>query len=218
VQYGASFKKPARKVLRQHRAQSGPKLFLPSEIRLLFDEAPSPALRAMLLLGINCGFGNSDCGNLPLSAVNLDSGWIDYPRPKTGIARRCPLWPETVAALREVLAKRPEPKSQEHAGLFFITRCGDAWTKDRAENPISDMTSKLLARLGMNQQRKGHGFYVLRHCFRTIADEALDPVAADHIMGHETANMSSVYRERISDMRLKAVSDHVRKWLFGPVE
>ncbi len=29
--------------------------------------------------------------------------------------------------------------------------------------------------------------------------------------------MSSVYRERISDERRKAVSDHVRQWLFGGV-
>jgi hypothetical protein len=30
--------------------------------------------------------------------------------------------------------------------------------------------------------------------------------------------MASVYRERISDERLKAVSDHVRKWVFGAAE
>ena len=27
--------------------------------------------------------------------------------------------------------------------------------------------------------------------------------------------MSAVYRERISDERLKAVTDHVHQWLFG---
>jgi hypothetical protein len=37
-------------------------------------------------------------------------------------------------------------------------------------------------------------------------------------MGHEVAHMSSVYRETISDERLKAVSDHVRKWLFAETE
>jgi hypothetical protein len=30
--------------------------------------------------------------------------------------------------------------------------------------------------------------------------------------------MSSVYRETISDARLKAVTDHVRAWLFGGVQ
>jgi hypothetical protein len=30
--------------------------------------------------------------------------------------------------------------------------------------------------------------------------------------------MSTVYRERISDARLRAVADHVRAWLFPPPE
>ena len=64
--------------------------------------------------------------------------------------------------------------------------------------------------------RKGLGFYTLRHTFRTVADEAKDQPAADYIMGHEIPHMSTVYRERISDERLKAVTDHVRGWLFPP--
>jgi hypothetical protein len=35
-------------------------------------------------------------------------------------------------------------------------------------------------------------------------------------MGHEVAHMSSVYRETISDARLRAVAEHVRAWLLGP--
>ena len=72
----------------------------------------------------------------------------------------------------------------------------------------------MLRRLGING-RKGLGFYTLRHSFRTVADEAKDQPAADFIMGHEVPHMSSVYRETISDERLKAVTDHVRKWLFA---
>ena len=48
-----------------------------------------------------------------------------------------------------------------------------------------------------------------------MADEAKDQPAADHIMGHESSHMSSVYRETISDERLKVVTDYVRRWLFG---
>src|SRR5262249_61068599 len=108
---------------RRAPAKQAPKLFRPEEVGKLLAAA-SVQVRAMILLGINCGFGNSDCGNLPLSAVNLDAGWIDYPRPKTGIPRRCALWPETVQALRDALAHRPEPKKAEHAGLAFLTRHG----------------------------------------------------------------------------------------------
>jgi integrase len=108
-------------------------------------DAAGVSLKAMLLLGIDCGFGNSDCASLPLSALDLDGGWITYPRPKTGIERRCPLWPETVAALREVLARRHEPKNAEHAGLdpgreeesttarqaTLVSRCGEKHPRNK---------------------------------------------------------------------------------------
>jgi integrase len=226
VRYGPGFKRPSKKTLRLHRARQGPKLFTPAEIRALArgalvvgEDGPKfvqagPALRAMVLLGVNCGFGNADCGTLPLSAVDLERGWIDFPRPKTGIPRRCSLWPETAAALREALAKRPEPRKAEHAGLVFVTQRGLAWAKDTNDCPVAKETRKLLDALGING-RKGLGFYTLRHTFRTVADEAKDQPAADFIMGHEVAHMSAVYREKISDARLKAVADHVRGWLFS---
>ena len=47
-----------------------------------------------------------------------------------------------------------------------------------------------------------------------MADEALDQVAAGHIMGHVDGSMAGTYRERISDERLKAVTDMVHDWLF----
>jgi integrase len=216
VRFGPGFKRPSKKTLRLHKAKQGAKLFTAEEVRRLLDSA-GPAMKAMILLGINCGFGNADCGTLPRSAMDLDRGIIDFPRPKTGIPRRCPLWPETTAALREALARRPEPKRPEHAGLVFVTQRGLSWAKDTNDCPVAKETAKLLHRLGING-RKGLGFYTLRHTFRTVADEAKDQPAADYIMGHEVPHMSSVYRETISDARLKAVADHVRGWLFQPAK
>jgi integrase len=213
VRYGPQFKKPSASVLRRHRAMQGPKLFTAGEIRRMIESA-GPSMKAMILLGINCGYGNSDCGNLPLRAVDLETGMIDFPRPKTGIARRCPLWPETVSALRDALEKRPEAKSAADAGLFFITKYGLSWHKDTPDGPISKETAKLLKALGING-RKGLGFYTLRHTFRTVADESKDQPAVDFIMGHVDASMAGHYRERIDDSRLLPVTEHVRTWLFG---
>ena len=103
VRFGPAFRPPSRKVMRIHKAEQGAKLFTREEVRQLLDAA-STSMKAMILLGINCGFGNSDCGNLPLTALDLDRAVIDFPRPKTGIPRRFVLWPETVEALRAVLA------------------------------------------------------------------------------------------------------------------
>src|SRR5262249_3571730 len=192
---------------RRAPAKQAPKLFRPEEVGKLLAAA-SVQVRAMILLGINCGFGNSDCGNLPLSAVNLDTGWIDFPRPKTGISRRCHLWPETVQAIRAALAKRPAPKDEADAGMGVITKYGMGWAKDTADQTLAKEFGKLLRQLHING-RKGLGFYTLRHTFRTVADEAKDQVATDHIVGHEIPNMSAAYRETISDDRLRAVADHV---------
>jgi integrase len=216
IRYGPGFDRPSAKTMRKHKAEGGAKLFTAEEIRRLID-AGGTQVKAMLLLGINGGFGNSDCANLPVSALDLDSAIIDFPRPKTGIARRCPLWPETIEAIRAALACRPKAKKPEDAGLLFITKYGWSWGKDTSDNPISKEMSKLLKDLGING-RKGLGFYTLRHTFRTIADEAKDQPAADFLMGHEAPHMSSHYREVISDERLRAVVNHVHAWLFPPVK
>ena len=171
-----------------------------------------PALKAMILLGVNCGFGNADCGHLPRSAVDLEGGFIDFPRPKTGIPRRCPLWPETVNAIREALDVRPSPRDPADADLVFVTKYGGSWAKDDDPAAITKEMRKLLNAMGIKGRRN---FYTLRHTFRTVADEARDQPAADYIMGHESPHMSTHYRETISDARLRAVTDHVRAWLFG---
>src|SRR5579871_5631955 len=164
VRYGQGFARPSKKTVRLHRAAKGPKLFTAGEIRSLLGIAGTQ-MKAMILLGINCGFGNADCGTLPRSALDLDGGWVNYHRPKTGISRRCSLWPETVQALRDALAKRPESKQDEHDRLVFITKYGSPWAKDTPDNPITFETRKLLVALGINGHRN---FYALRHTFETI--------------------------------------------------
>ena len=62
--------------------------------------------------------------------------------------------------------------------------------------------------------RRGRNFYALRHTFETIAGESRDQVAVDFIMGHADYTMAGVYRERISDERLRDVVNVVRSWLF----
>jgi integrase len=215
VRYGPVFRRPGKKVLRRERAARGPRMFEADELRKVIAAAAQP-LKAMLLLAINCGFGNADCGTLPLPALDLDGGWVRYPRPKTGVERRAPLWPETVEAVREALARRPQAKDPADAALVFVTRCGGRWFKGTYDNPVSKETAKLLGALGIH--RRGLNFYAIRHTFETVGGESRDQAAVDLIMGHARDDMASVYRERISDERLKAVTDTVRAWLFPPAE
>jgi integrase len=235
--FGTGFAKPSKKTMRLHRAKSGLKMFEAAELRKIIDGAGVP-LRAMILLGANCGFGNSDIANLPLSAVDLAAGWVNFPRPKTGINRRCPLWKETIAAIQAAIDERPTPKKADAAGLLFVTCRGAKWggssivetevesdgdessepagakekkPKLKADDPIAKEFRKLLRTLDLH--RVGVGFYGLRHGFETVAGGSRDQIAVDAIMGHSRDDMAGVYRERIEDSRLVAVVDHVRKWL-----
>ncbi|HUT09843.1 MAG TPA: tyrosine-type recombinase/integrase [Thermoguttaceae bacterium] len=215
LRYGESFAKPSRAVLRRARREKAPRMYQADELRRIIDAAPVQ-LRAMVLLGINAGWGNNDCAKLPMKALDLAGGWLDFGRPKTGIQRRCPLWPETVAALRAALEKRPTPKDEAHTDRVFITKYGTPWEpKSYTDNPISKETAKVVKALGIH--RKGVGFYALRHTFQTIGEKSRDKDAVRAIMGHaEAANdMGAVYNEEpVEDARLRAVADYVRAWLF----
>jgi integrase len=165
---------------------------------------------------------------LPLSALDLEDGWLDYPRAKTGVPRRCPLWPETVKAIRTHLAKRPQAKNPADNSLAVLTRGGKPWVKvvttevveaDGATRPqvrfddcIAKETAKLLKELGI--ARPGLNFYALRHTFETVGGGSRDQVAVNAIMGHVDESMAAAYREEVGDDRLRAVVNHVRSWLF----
>jgi integrase len=228
MRFGPGFARPSKKNMRLERAERGPRMFAAEELRRLIKAAPQP-LKAMILLGVNCGFGNSDCGTLPLSALDLHGGWVNYHRPKTGINRRCALWPETVSALREALKRRQKPKDAAHSELVFITARLGSWHKegrlvqDRSGGPmriagqdstIAKEMRKLLDSLGINGHRN---FYGCRHTFETIGGATKDQVAVDAVMGHADESMAAVYRDQahgISDERLRALAEHVRAWLL----
>jgi integrase len=222
--YGAEFKKPSAKVLRKARAAQGLRMFEREELLAVLDAATVNA-KAMILLGINAGLGNSDVGCLPTEVVDLERGWINYPREKTGIERRIPLWPETVAAMKAVQAGRHQPTDPADARLFFISRHGKSYA-DTARNGYR-VGSELIITLGKASikqadgtqkpvARKGLSFYALRHTFQTVGEGSRDLAAVQAIMGHAASgsDMSATYRERVDDERLKAVVEHVRTWLF----
>lgn len=225
IKFGKQFKKPSKKVERLQRAKTGKKLFSAAEVQALLGKA-GLQVKAMILLGLNCGYGNTDVATLPVKALDLTTGWAEFPRPKTGIPRRCPLWPETVKALQAVLAKRPTPKEPTHADLVFLTRCGVPWAraiyevqedgtvKVTYDDALTKEMAKLISAAGI-EKRTGTTFYALRHGTETIGGEARDQPALDYIMGHADPSMGAVYREHISDERLHVVTNHIRKWLFA---
>jgi integrase len=219
IRFGKGFNRPSKKVLRKARAENGKRMFESDELRKIIDVAGQP-LKAMILLAINGGFGNTDVSSLPVSAFDFDSGWVDFARVKTGIERRCPLWPETAEAVQDAIANRPHPNDKADSDLAFLTKYGNRWVrmtthgqpeKRTAMDAIAQEFRKLLDSLDINGKRN---FYAIRHTLETIGGESKDQVAVNAIMGHLDNSMAGVYRERISDGRLQAVTDTVRRWIW----
>ena len=214
VRFGPDFKAPSRRVRLKSMREKGRKDFSAEELRRIIETAKQP-LRAMILLGINAGLGQSDIANLRESHIDWETGWLNYPRPKTEVMRRCPLWTETAEALREALALRPEPKDEDDAGIVFLTTQRRRFVRITGKSRTDTITPtfrRLLNSLGIDGRRN---FYSLRHTFETVAGESRDQVAVDLVMGHSDNSMAANYRHRISDDRLRDVTETVRRWLWG---
>lgn len=211
VRYRKALVSPSAKLVRKHRNEIGERLFTADEIRKLLDVA-GEQMRAMILLGITCGFGNRDCATLPIERVDLVSGWHNYERPKTQNPRRAPLTPECAAALYRVIKGRK-------SGLVFVTKYGQPWFHDgETRDPISAEFRKLCKRVGIYRP-KITMFYTLRRTFQTVADTSGEPQAVKFMMGHVAAadDMSSVYRQKVYDVACLRVSDHLRRWIAGEI-
>lgn len=216
IRYRKPLKTPSARAFRKLDNERGPRMFSREQIHELI-RAASPQMAAMIHLGINCGFGNADCGTLPIDKLDLKNGWHDYWRPKTHNPRRCPLWPETVEALREALKHRPRPSSKAVGNLVFLARVGQCWCKhESGDNSISSETRKLLKRLGM-YRKNVTTFYTLRRTFETVAAASGEQVAVNYIMGHTPAtdDMAAIYRQKTYNEPLEKVASFVREWFNG---
>jgi integrase len=238
VLFGSAFTKPGKATMRKHKAASDKKLFAAIEVRSILDALAgkefsvvkkngkvakvklkaNPPLRAAVLLGINAGLGNSDISGLRSSHLDLGSAWLDFPRVKTGLPRRVPLWNETIAALKAAIKVRRRPKDAGDTDLVFLNRAGGrmvVMSERSHQDYVSSQFRGVLRELNINS-RRGLGFYSLRHTFATIALQAGDRDAVRYLMGHAAHDMLSAYDETgPSDERLKRVTDYVRRWLFG---
>ncbi|MDA9858234.1 hypothetical protein N9D23_08945 [Rubripirellula sp.] len=100
VRYGSDWSKAPKKRARLERHSKHSKESTKAETLTLIDTAPLQ-IKAMILLGLKCGYGNLDCSRL--RTTDLNGVWLDLPRGKTGEPRRAWLWKETRDAIKAVL-------------------------------------------------------------------------------------------------------------------
>lgn len=169
------------------------------QIRRMIQQA-NLQMKAMIWLGLNCGFGCTDCAELKWENIDLQNERVVFPRGKTGIGRNLPLWSETVRALKELPAR---------GKLVFYTRKGNPWVrtakgmgKDGKEryqktNNVSKEFSKLMKKVGIKME-KGAGFYTLRRTAATLAARSGDPFAVQRLLGHADLKMATTYVQDVS--------------------
>jgi len=231
VRFGPDFKGSSARDKRKAKYEQGRRDIEAKDLRKILKASreglkkaklnPNPKIHAMILLGINSGFGNTDVAELHKDYIDLKKGLIDYPRPKTYVERKCKLWPETVEALKVVI-NNPAPVAEpEYENLVFRTRLGGPWVKRKKsaksgdyynDDSVAKEFRKIVKSLKLS--RDNISFYDLRRTFETIAGGCRDQVAVDYCMGHADESMAAVHRQGIEPERLEDVASHVHEWLF----
>jgi len=168
---------------------------------------------ALLLLGLNCGFGNTDIGTLKLCDIDLDAATVSHPRPKTGVERNFCLWPETVDILKTYIANhRGRPSNEKVAELVFIGKRGNAFCwehldedgKYKRSDAIKNRFRRLYKKAGLKRPY-GRGFYCLRHTFATlIGFGSNDLREVQAALGQRTISIQDVYRHDRAQKAIKA--------------
>lgn len=190
------------------RLKAGRPIFIIDQVKKLLDCADTK-MKAMIWLGLNCGFGCTDCAELRWDHLNLTDGRVSFPRGKTGISRNLLLWAETIEALKAV------PKSGE---LVFYTSKKNPWVRTikstgkdgriryTNNNTISKQFSKLLRKASFKVE-KGVGFYTLRRTAATLAAKSGDPFAVQRILGHADLRMATTYVQDISEQTDRVINN-----------
>jgi integrase len=188
-------------------------VFAPAQIRELLNAADIQ-MKAMIWLGLNCGFGCTDCSELRWTDIDLENGRVKLARKKTGIPRNLPLWPETIGAIRGI------PRTGDRV---FCTSKGNPWvrtirtvgadgvTKYTADNAISKKFAKLLKEAGIKTE-KGMGFYTLRRTAANLTATSGDPFAVQRLLGHADLKMATTYVQDVSEQTDRAIN-HTRNLL-----
>jgi len=182
------------------------------ELEKLFRAADGVDI-ALLLLGINCGFGNMDIGTLKRVDVDLEAAMVSHSRSKTGVMRQLVLWPQTVSVLKQYLKHhRGTPSKKQYEDLFFIGKRGhplcweriDPDGKFRRSDAIKNRFVRLYKKAGLIRLY-GRGFYSLRHTFATIIGiSSHDLREVQAVLGHKRIATQNIYRHDLVEKAMMA--------------
>jgi integrase len=219
VSFGPRFRSPSSDALRKDREQSGRERFIDDAgIRELLAKA-KPAMKCMILLGINAGFYAQDSVRLTFSRLHLDHDppYHDFPRVKNGRPRKAVLWPETVASLKDYIANH---RGDDPSEFVILNQYGRPYNDKATGRGIRKAFENLLETAGVAVS-PGTSIGSLRHTYGTVVDLSADQQIIDLSMGHAPKGIQKrIYSQRnLGELdRLADLAGIVRAWLFPDAE
>lgn len=185
--------------------------------------------RLLLLLGLNCGFGQAEVASLQTGEIELDEkhpyyglpgSWIRRIRFKTGVYGEWKLWDETAQGIRWMLERRGTQKE----GALILTRDGRPLTQptenNNRNNKIANCWSRLYQRILKDEKNKGFrrlSFNKLRKTAGDLVKRSSSGEIAGVFLCHgqvvATDDLSDLYTNRHFDKVFQAIKA-VREYLF----
>jgi len=160
---------------------------------------------ALLLFLYNTGARASEAAQLAIADLDIvhaqkkDTAAVLI-KGKGNKSRRCPLWPQTVAALGSLISDR---EKSEHV---FLNRCKQPLTRFG----IYDMTkryAKKVAKQMPSMKQKKISTHTLRHTTAThLMQSGVDINTIRVWLGHVSLNTTNIYAELDLEMKAKALA------------
>lgn len=209
VLYGPQFKPPSLIDIEAEQEEVSACRFLEAEaIRAMLEVAESH-LKVAILLGINCGFYQSDSVALQFKHLHNEGDIVyhNFRRVKNKRPRMAVLWPEVVEEIEE-----------HHGFSLELLQTSSIHVLKAGGMPARRLQlefNRLANKVG--EKSKGVGIGSLRHTYATVIDTVPDQTMIDLTMGHVARSLQKrTYKQvNIDELeRLKKVAGVARKWLL----
>jgi len=170
--------------------------------------AADKRIRLWMLLSLNCGFANMEVATLKQSEVDLQCGYIERVRGKTGVSGKWKLWSETIEALKPYCKGKDDTlvlTSEAGTPLVYysehykrVDTLGQCWVRFMKRAKVPFLGFKFLRKTGATMIRSIDGIEVsetyLSHADKGIARFYSIPDAS------RLNNALEAMRERLASM------------------
>jgi len=185
---------------------------IPHDHLAIISKYCRPSERVLLLLGLNCAFGEGEVGQLRIPFINGNE--IDGIRFKTGNPTRHHLWDETAEALQQTIQARPMIDNDKQ--VVFVASTGKPlWYRTKGGNYCNGIASRW--NIVMKRVRKDHpdvpaySFNKLRKTAATNILNLCSAESASMLLAHKTISDDELL-ECYVQMPWNKLYEAQRKW------